>query len=263
MKRLVALLIVVAFVAGLAAVAFADASPAEIRVYIRQLNGKLAVAKKAGDRARVNKLTQMIAVQNKRLAEAEAAEMAPPPPPSRVAPPPPPPRRVAPPPPEGAGMLGMGVNTSVEIGLIAGMVGLTGNVLLEDPMGIGPMIGLPANAVQWKLGLGYAQGKDTNSNDWKCIPLIIDGVINLPADVMGGVESFVGGGLNYVIYRTGQTGGSYGVQAYVGIQGDMGLGLGGKTYGEVGYSILRTGTSDKGAYSSKSVTVLVGQKILL
>lgn len=256
-----------AFVIGIASVAFADAPPAKIRAYIRQLEGKLAVAKQKKQTARIKQLQQMIASEQKRLAKAEAEMMAPPPPPAptrAVPPPPPPPRRVAPPPPAmGAGMLGMGLNTSAELGLIAGMLGLTGNFLFEDPMGIGPMIGMPANAVQWKLGLGYAQGKDKNQNDWRCVPLIVDGIINLPADVMGGVESFVGGGINYVVYRSGQTSGSIGGQVYVGIQGDLGMGLG-KSYGEVGYSILRTGAStDKPMFSSQSVTVLVGQKILL
>jgi hypothetical protein len=157
-------------------------------------------------------------------------------------------------------MLGWGLNTAVDAGLIAGMMGLTGSAILPDPMGLGPMVGLPANAVMWKLGAGYAQGNDKNSVAWKAPHLIVDGLINLPADMMGGIETYVGGGLNFIVGRAG--GGSYGGQAYLGAKGD--LGLGGKTYGQLGMGILRTGTGPTFPHSTGfALGVLVGQTILL
>jgi len=263
MKRVLALLVVMAFVATMAAPVFA-ATLASMKANLKTLQAKLAKTKVKKTKAT---LQNQIAALKKKIAAAEAMIAPPPPPPPPVAvPPPPPPVKAAPPPPAPTGLFGMGLETAAEVGMVAGMLGLSGNVVLADPMGLGAMVGLPANAVAYKLGLGYAQGNDTNSKSWKAVPIVVDGLISLPADMMGGIETFVGGGINYVVYRSGQTGGSLGGQIYVGAQGDLGLGLGGKTYGELGYSIVRTGTpsdATKGAYSSKSVSVLVGQKILL
>jgi len=240
MKRVFALLVMLAFVLGIVATS-ADA----------------AVAKK-------------VVAKKKVVKKAVVKKPAPPP---MVAPPPPPPPMVAPPPPPPpppvraaapTGLLGMGLMTEADLGIVAGnMIGLLGSVVLPDPMGLAGMIGMPANAVSYKLGVGYAQGKDKNSADWKAVPIIVDGVLSLPADMMGGIESYVGAGINYVVYRTGQTGGSLGGQAYAGVQGD--LGLGGKTYGQVGIGYLRTGDGGaKGSFSTGyGLSLLVGQKILL
>ena len=267
MKKVLALLVVVAFVFAVAAPSIAAVKKApSLEVQLKTLQAKLAKTKVKKTRATLQK---QIAALKAKIAASKVVFVPPPPPPPPppvAVPPPPPPVRVAPPAPAPTGLLGMGINTCMEGGLIAGMVGLSGNVLLADPMGLGAMVGLPANSVVYKLGAGYAQGNDINSQTWKAIPLTLGGLVMLPADMMGGIESFVGGGINYVVYRTGQTGGSIGGDVYVGMQGD--LGLGGKTYGQVGYSILRTGSdTSKGGpfngYSSKSVSVQVGQKILL
>ena len=231
---------------------------------LKALQAKLAKTKTKSARASLMK--QIAALQKQIAAKQVVIAPPPPPPPAPVAvPPPPAPAKVAAPAPAPTGLLGMGINTSVELGLVAGMFGVSGNVMLADPMGLGAMVGLPANAVMYKLGVGYAQGNDVNSNTWKAIPITVGGVINLPADMMGGLQTFVGGGVNYVVYRTGQKGGSVGGDIYVGAAGD--LGLGGKTYGELGYSILRSGADNDinsyGGFSSKSVTVLIGQSILL
>lgn len=243
MKRVIALLIVIAFVFTVAAPSFAATTPVK------------KVVKKA---------TKKVVKKVVKKAPVAPKVMVPPPPAPIAAPPPPAPVKVAPVAAAPAGLLGLGVTTAAEVGLVAGMMGVSGNLILGDALGIGPMIGLSDKAVEWKLGVGYVSGNDINSKAWKAIPVTVDGIINLPADMMGGVSTFVGGGLNYVVYRTGQTGGSYGGQVYVGAEGD--LGLGGKTYGELGYSIVRTGTpsdATKGAYSSKSISVVVGQKIVL
>ncbi|MFA4967385.1 MAG: hypothetical protein WC624_04120 [Candidatus Margulisiibacteriota bacterium] len=274
MKKVLALLLVVAFVFTVAAPSFAAAKKVAVKKVVKKVVAKKAApsleaqlktlqAKLAKTKVKATKasLQKQIAALKAKIAAQKVAIAPPPPPPPVAVPPPPPPVRAAPPAPAPTGLFGMGLQTAVEGGLVAGMLGVSGNLLLADPMGLGAMVGLPANSVMYKLGVGIASGNDMNSKTWKALPITLGGVIMLPADMMGGIESFVGGGINYVVYRTGQTSGSLGGDIYVGMQGD--LGLGGKTYGQVGYSILRTGTSDKGAYSSKSVSVQVGQKILL
>jgi len=236
MKKLIALLVVCGLVMGLVGVYTADAAVA------KKVVKKKVVVKKAPVKKVVQPAPRPIA----------------PPPPIAVPPPPPPPvaRPVAPAP---TGMLGLGLNTAVDAGLISGMMGLTGSAILPDPMGLGPMVGLPANAVMWKLGAGYAQGNDKSSVAWKAPHLLVEGLINLPADMMGGIETYVGGGLNYIVGRTG--GGSYGGQAYAGVKGD--LGLGGKTFGQLGMGILRTGAVNWPHSTGFALGVLVGQTILL
>ena len=262
MKKVLALLVVLAFVFAVAAPSFAAKAPLSLQDQLKVLQAKLAKTKAKKAKATLQK---QIAVLQKKIADQQVAVAPPPPPPPPpppvAVPPPPPPVKAAPPPPVSTGMFGWGLQTAGEIGMVAGMFDVSGNVLFADPLGLGTMIGLSANAVQYKLGIGYASGNDKNSNSWKAVPITVGGVINLPADMMGGVESFVGGGLNYVVDQTGSTSGSMGGDIYVGAQGD--LGLGGKTYGELGYSILRSGNATKAQYSSDSVTVLVGQKILL
>ncbi|KAF0134651.1 MAG: hypothetical protein FD145_482 [Candidatus Saganbacteria bacterium] len=258
MKRVFALLVVFAFVAALAAPVFA-ANVAKLKADLKKLEAKLKVTKVKKTKASLQK---QIAALKKKIAAGQVIVAPPPPPPAPVAVPPPPAPIKAAPAPAQAGLFGMGLETAAEVGLRAGMIGLNANVLLADPIGIGPMIGLPANAVKYVLGVGYAQGKDTASKDWKAVPLNIGGVIMLPADMMGGIESFVSGGINYVVYRTGAVGGTLGGDICAGVQGD--LGLGGKTFGQVGYSILRSGTNaTKGTFSSKSLSFMVGQKIIL
>lgn len=240
MKKLIALFVVCGLVMGLVGVYTADA----------------AVAKKV-----VKKKVAVKKAPAKKIVKPAPAPFVAPPPPMAVPPPPPPPvaRPVAPAP---TGMLGLGLNTAVDAGLIAGLMGLTGSVILPDPMGLGPMVGLPANAVMWKLGAGYAQGKDKSSKDFRAPNLLVEGLINLPADMMGGIETYVGGGLNFIVGRAG--GGSYGGEAYVGAKGD--LGLGGKTYGQLGLGILRTGSVSpaiNGRTTGFALGVVVGQTILL
>jgi len=275
LKRLIALVTALAFVAVLAGMVCAQAdtrTPAEKlaagRAYLKLLDEKIIRHRKAGNAAVVKKLQadkkSTIARMKvwKAESEAAAAPPPPPPPPRRVAPPPPP-RPVAKPAP--AGLFGWGLNTGYTVGYLAGksvVVG-RGDLILADPMGIGPMMGLGEKAVSWKLGLGGAMGKDINDVEKKAIPLFIDGVIAIPAEVMGGVESYVGGGVNYVVYGSEKLAGSYGGQIYYGIQGDVGLG--GMSYAELNYSIIRSG-SDAGhdvPYSMKGVGISFGTTLML
>lgn len=159
------------------------------------------------------------------------------------------------------GLCGWNVKTITELGIVAGMTGVNVGVLLPDYFGIGTWgnaIGIPSQPLTYKVGLGYVDGNDTNGNAWKAVPIFADGIISLPKTF--GLDTFVGGGLNYVAYRTGQTSGSIGGQTYLGVQNDFGFG--GKTTATVGYSIVRTGASEN-PYSSKGLLLLVGQNITL
>jgi hypothetical protein len=271
MKKIIAGFVVFVFVLGIAATVYARTAAEEleaIRDYLKVLDTKIIRHRRLGNRAVVLRLqaekkgTILRAQKVKARAEAEAA-----PPPVEAAPPPPPPPPVAvkpvvPEKPKPAGLFGMGIPTSGSFLYIAGnsTMGLRGDIVLSDMLEIGPMIGLSADSINYKIGLGYTQGKDINDNEWKSIPLFIDGIINFPEDVLG-VESYIGGGLNFVVYRTSQTTGSYGLQAYAGIQGDL-LEIGSNSFAEVGYSIVRTGPTDP-AFSSKGFSLSLGQQLVL
>jgi hypothetical protein len=249
MRKLVALLVVFGLLIGVAGVYSADA----------------AVAKKAPAKKVVKKVTKKVVKKAVKVAPkkapAKVAPAPPPPPPVAPVPPPPPPKPVVSAPAAPAGLFGLGWNTSVSAGYLMGKSVMVGraDLVLDDPLGIGSMLGLSAKAVNYRVGLGGATGNDGNDKTMKAIPLFIDGILNLPADMMGGIESYVGGGVNYVLYGTDQKTGTYGIQAFVGAKGD--LGLGGKSFAEVGYSIIRCGDANK--RSAKGISISVGQSIVL
>jgi hypothetical protein len=276
LKRLFALFALVAFVAVLGGMAFAQVEEESAayywkrvndgRAYLKVLDGKIIRYRKMGNAAMVKKLraqkVSTIARMQAWKAKAEALEAGPPPPPPLPTAPPPPPVAMRPAPPAPAGLFGWGLNTGATIGYVAGnsVIVARGDLILADPLAIGPMLGLEDDAVAWKIGLGGAMGNDINDNEKKAIPLFIDGIINIPEDVMG-VESYVGGGVNYVLYGTGREAGSYGGQIYYGIKGD--IGLGGDSYAEIAYSIIRSGSDVKAPYSMKGVGINIGTEILL
>jgi len=266
MKRLVALLVAVAFVASVASLAFGRTLEEErdaVRAYLKVVDAKIIKYRKAGNTATVKKLQGEKAATLKRWEKLKAqmeAGVTPPPPMAPVPPPPPPVAgtMVAAAP---AGLFGMGLNSCISAGYIMGkstMVG-RGDLILSDVLGIGSMLGMGENAVNWRVGLGGASGNDISDKSIKAIPVFFDGILNLPADMMGGIESYVGAGVNYTVYGTDRKTGTYGVQAFVGVQGD--LGLGGKSFAEVGYSAIRCGDPNK--RSAKGVSVSVGQQIML
>jgi hypothetical protein len=115
------------------------------------------------------------------------------------------------------------------------------------------MVGLSANSIKYKLGLGGYYG----GGGLKAVPLYAGGIINLPADMMGGLETYLTGGVNYVVYGNGLTSGKIGGDVYIGFNADLGLGLG-KTGFELGYSIVRSNT-----VSSKGLALSVSQPIVL
>ena len=233
MKKLIALLVVLAFVLGLGITAEAAAA--------KKVAKKKVPAKK---------------VVKKPVKKAMPA-------PAPVAPAPPPPPPVAPAPvkaPVSAGLFGMGINTSLSgvyintgKGSLSGSVGAMGSVILDDFVGLGPMVGLGAKAVNYSIGLGYLQG----GGGLKAVPVRAGGTIALPAEWLGGLESYLAGGLNYVVYGNNTTSGNIGGDAAFGIKADLGLGLG-KTGFELGYSVVRSKT-----HTSKGLSLAVSQPIVL
>jgi hypothetical protein len=261
MKKAIIFVVTIAFIASITSVAFGrtiDEEKQAVRDYLKVIDAKIIKARKAGQSAKVTMLkgekSATLARWNKLKASLEVAPVPPPPP---VAPAPAP---VAVKPATFAGVLGMGLNTSwsgqyinTGKGQISGSIGLKGDMVLDDFVGLGPMVGLSANAVKFKLGLGGYYG----GGGLKAIPVYAGGVINLPADMTGGLETYLTGGLNYVVYGNGQTSGKIGGDVYVGFNADLWSGLG-KTGFQIGYSIVRSN-----AVSSKGLAFSVSQPIVL
>lgn len=262
MKKTVICLLVLAFMVSIASVAFARTLEEErdaVRAYLKVVDAKIIKYRKAGNRAKMVQLQKekqgTLARWNKLKAQMEAA----PPPPPPVAPVPSAPVVAAPAAPS-AGLFGMGINTVLSgayintgKGQISGSVGLSGDWVLDDFVGLGPMVGLSANSVKYTVGLGGFYG----GGGLKAIPVRAGGIIMLPADWMGGLETYLAGGLNYVVYGNGQKSGRIGGDASVGINVDLGMGLG-KTGIALGYSAVR---SDN--ITSKGISLSVSQPIVL
>jgi hypothetical protein len=277
MKKLLAFLIAFAFVASLAADAFAQRDPAEelasVRGYLKTLDVKIIKYKKMKGTKAAATLKQLRTdkvATLKRLAvlkaQAEAATMAPPPPPP-MAPLPPPPAPVVTKPAPVAGLFGMGYNAVISgnylmtgKGKLPGALGARGDLLLGDLGGIGASMGLSLN---WRVGLQAVYGTDNQNKLIQALPLCVDAVLSMP---MGkDMEAYAGGGPNWTLYGTGSKMGTYGIQAYVGIKKDMGLGRSfglGKTGVELGYSVVRAGGTTP-TRSAKGVTLTVVQDLAL
>ena len=248
MKKLIALFVVCGLLLGVACTA--DAA-------VKKVVSKKKVVKKAAPKK----------VAPKRVAPRPVAPVpvAPIPAPRPVAPIPTP-VKVA----TTGGAFGWGLNSDITgtylyngKGPASGAIGVRMDLVYSDPMALGTWVGLSADAVKYRVGLGGFYGKDNNNETIKAIPLYVDGVIMLPAALLGGVESYIGGGVNYTLYGTWAKSGPYGVQAYYGIMGDLGLGLG-KTALEIGYSVVRAGSTDAAtARSAKGLTISVSQPFVL
>jgi hypothetical protein len=266
LKKAVALLTVFAFVVVLAASVYAeDTRTAAEKIasgqeYLKTLDTKIIKYRKLGNTAMVTKLQAEKKSTLARLAAWKAemgAEVAP------VVTPPPAPVVQAAPAPVSAGMFGWGLNTGYTVGYIAGnsVTLLRADMIFGDGIGLGSLLGMGPDAINWKIGLGGAMGNDINGLNRKAIPLFIDGIINIPADLLGGVQSYIGGGLNYNLYGSGRVSGTYGGEVYLGMKGD--IGLGGNSYIEVTWSDIRSGTSLTPAYSMRGVGVNIGTQLML
>lgn len=243
MKRLIALLVVLGLLLGVAGIFTADAATVKKAVVKKKVVMKKKVVKKK--------------VAPKKVAPKPVAPLPPPPPPVAPVPPPAP---VVVKPAAPAGLFGMGINTMLSgqylntgKGQISGSIGAMGSWVMDDFVGLGSMIGLGANGIKYKLGLGGYYG----GGGLKAIPVYAGGIIMLPADMMGGLETYLTGGLNYTVYGNGQTSGKIGGDVYVGFMADLGLGLG-KTGFELGYSVVRSNV-----HTSKGLALSVSQPIVL
>lgn len=226
MKKLIALFVVLGLLVGVAGVFTADAAVK-----------KAPVKKKVAAKKPVKKAAP------KKAAPAPAA-------PAPVAPVPPPPPVMMPAPKAAApaGLFGLGLNCDIAglyintgKGQLGGGLGLKGDLILDDPLALGAMVGLSASSVKYKLGLGYVQG----GGGLKAVPLYLGGIIMLPGDLMG-AQLYLDGGLNYVVTGNNSKSGNIGGDASIGILADLGLGLG-KTGFLLGYSVVRSNNhTDKG-----------------
>ena len=263
MKKLIGLFVIVAFAASLASVAFGRTLEEEktaVRSYLKVVDAKIVKARNLKQTAKMKKLQAEKAGTLRRWAKLQAEMTAAP-----IAPPMAPMAPIVAPRPvakaAGAGLFGWGINADIAgiylntgNGSISGTGVVRGDWILDDFVGLGPMIGLSAKAINYKVGLGVAYG---GGQAMKAIPLFVDGVINLPADMMGGLETYLAGGLNYTLYGNGSTTGKYGAEISVGMNADLGLGLG-KTGFELGWGAVRSNTA-----SSKGITFGVCQPIVL
>jgi len=262
MKKIIGLFVLVAFAITLASVAFGRTLEEEktaVRDYLNVIDKKIVKARNLKQTAKMKKLQTEKAGTLKRWAKLQAEMTAAPgvPPVAPV----PPAAPVVAKPAASAGLFGMGINTllsgsyiSTGKGQISGGLVARGDVVLDDFVGLGSMVGLGANAIKYNVGLGYAVG---GGSALKAFPLYVGGTINLPADMMGGLETFLAGGVNYVVYGNGKTTGKIGIDAGIGLRADLGLGLG-KTGFELGYSAIRSNT-----VTDKGVCLTISQPIVL
>ncbi|MFH1387212.1 MAG: hypothetical protein ABIH50_06070 [bacterium] len=134
-----------------------------------------------------------------------------------IPPPPPPVITVKPEAPKG--MFGWGVNADLGAKILSGslLLGARGDLIFTDPLLLGEKIGLAEDAVEYKLGLGFAF-----SDKLKTVPLFADAVVYLKEGSLFGLDPFIGAGLIFNLYGTGKISGGLGSQLYLGILADLG-----------------------------------------
>jgi hypothetical protein len=262
MKKVIVFLVVLAVMASVTSVAFGrtmDEEKQAVRDYLTVLDAKIIKARKDGQNARLNVLNAQKAATLARWNKLKASmEVTPPPPP--VAPVPAPAPVVVK--PGFKHLFGWGLNTELAMQYIQdgkhstiwGSSGLMANIILDDFVGLGKMVGGSDETIKYKLGMGgfYVYG----DGGIKAVPVYAGGIIKL-APWLGGQESFLTGGLNYVVYGNGQTSGKIGGDIFYGVTADFGLGLG-KTGFAVGYNVVRSNT-----ITSKGLSFSISQPIQL
>jgi hypothetical protein len=156
------------------------------------------------------------------------------------------------------GIFGWNLNTDFNVlyNLSPSAAGLRANLVFPDPLMIGEKLGLSQDAVEYKLGTGIISGNDSNNVAFKSIPLFAEAVLYLKEGSLFGLDPFLGAGLNYNAYGSGQVSGGMGYQAYAGILSDLGLGSG-KTGFSAGYSSYSIGETIK----NQSVMLMITQPV--
>jgi hypothetical protein len=264
MKKAIIFIVVVAFMASVTGVAFARTMAEEmssVRDYLNVVDAKLATAKNAKNTKKIRLLHAEKTATLARWYKLKATMVTPTAPAPAQAPAPiivktPAPVVIMPTPP--AGLFGMGIPVALSglyintgKGNYSGTGGLKGEVILDDFTGVGNMLGLSPKAINYKIGVGVVDG----GGGMKGIPVYAGGTIALP--MMNGIEPYLVGGLNYVVYGNGQTSGKIGGDAGLGCKVDFGFGIG-KTGLELGWGAVRSNT-----VTSKGIMFSVSQTIVL
>jgi hypothetical protein len=164
-----------------------------------------------------------------------------------VAPLPPPPPVEVRTPEKSKGLFGWGLNSALSAKALYGslLLGVRGDIIFSDPLFLGEKIGLAEDAVEYKLGLGFAL-----SDKLKTIPLFADVNVYLKEGSLFGLDPYLGAGLICNIYGTGRVSGGLGGQLYLGLLAN--LGFESRTGISLGYATYKVGEnlSDSGIYLS-------------
>lgn len=108
------------------------------------------------------------------------------------------------------------------------------------------------------LGVAYATGDDTAGTNRANTLAFINGYYHFTERSAQGMRSYIGAGANYTISSVstafGSQSGTVGGQVFYGVEAGA---PGGQIYGEVGYSMIRTGVSP----SYKGLNAIVGFKM--
>jgi hypothetical protein len=268
MKKAIIFIVAMAVMASVTGVAFARTMAEEmssVRDYLNVVDAKLATAKNAKNEKKIRLLHAEKTATLARWYKLKASMVTPVAPAPAPAPTPAPVVNVTTPAPivvmpsPAPGLFGMGVPVALSglyintgKGTYSGTGGLKGEVILNDFTGLSNMLGLAPKAINYKIGVGVADG---GGGDLKAIPVYAGGTIALP--MMNGMEPYLVGGLNYVVYGNGKTSGKIGGDAGLGLKVDMGFGIG-KTGLELGWGVVRSNTvTSKGLMFSVSQTIVL------
>lgn len=135
---------------------------------------------------------------------------------------------------------------SPQFGLSVGLIGSIPGAILEfrffEPLDL--------VATSLRIGAAYAQGEDSDKVMRKHTLIVLDGIYRLNPPQTKGIRSYLGLGINYNVYTSGQASGTLGGQAFYGVEGNFGEG---QVYAEFGYGIIRTGFSPQYAGLSAAV----------
>ncbi len=129
-------------------------------------------------------------------------------------------------------------------GLFAAATGIFGELRFPLLRVIGPA------TTSLRLSCGFVQGESASR---RFVPVCFDGMLNFPAGYITGVENYLGGGINYLALTNGRVPGSFGGEVFYGVEGS---GFGGKLFGEIGSSFMRTGFSA----AQKGTSLMVGYR---
>jgi len=133
----------------------------------------------------------------------------------------------------------------ISAGLFSGAVAINGEVRFPLQKVFGPA----TTSIRYLFGIAQNENSTT-----RYYPLQADYIFNFPAGYITGVENYIGLGLNYTLYSSGNGIGMVGWQACYGIQSE---GFSGKLFCELGYGLINSGSSGT---SAKGVSLLLGYR---